>query len=195
MKIGSFREKWENYWYHYKWQTWLGIFLVFLVVFTIGDIKSKNVSDFYITYIGDYMDYEGLSAKISENYSEIIGDENNDGKITGTVKNIYTNPKVPYDRDLDFWNRIDIDIVNGESYIYLIDDYILDAFLKRGVNGVIKTNDGYSSYIDISEHEFFKEYLPKDRKVYLLVRKQFEKPDEKVKKAEDKSIIILEEIF
>ena len=57
----TFNEKWENYWYHYKWHTLIGIFVAICLIFTVSDYASRNSIDFKMTYIGDYMDYEGLA--------------------------------------------------------------------------------------------------------------------------------------
>ena len=142
------------------------------------------------------MDYEGLSEAISTEYKDLIGDKNNDGKIKVEVNAIYTSENISHDSDLNFWQRIDIDLVNGESFIYLIDEHLLSSFVERGSNGVIKTKDGYLPYIDITENEFFKPYLPKDKKVYLCVRQYFaQNNDKKIKDVEEKSLLLIEKIL
>ncbi|MBE7029327.1 MAG: hypothetical protein IKZ35_03430 [Clostridia bacterium] len=190
------REKWENYWYHYKWHTWLGIFAVFCVVFTIFEFTTHKKIDFNITYIGDYMNGEGLAKMLETEYSDVIGDINNDGLIRVEVNNIYTRENVEAKGDLQFWQRVDMDLVNAESYIYLVDEHILEQFISRGANGVIKTDKGYKPYIDVTENEILKPYLPKDKRVYLCVRKYFENNnDEMIKRVEEKSLELIEKIM
>ena len=190
------REKWENYWYHYKWHTILAIFVTVCALYTVFDYTTRQSSDFDLTYIGDYMNYEGLSEALVANYPDIITDANGDGKIKVEVNAIYTSENIAYDSDLNFWQRIDIDLVNGESYIYLVDEHLLDAFIKRGANGVIKTADGYVNHIDVSENKFLKEFLPKDRKVFMCVRKYFaDGADEKTNLLEERSLKLIEKIL
>ncbi len=192
----EFNEKWENYWYHYKWHTLLGIFVAFCLIFTVADHITRKASDFDITYIGDYMDYEGLSAAITRDCGDLIGDINNDGVIKTEINNIYTTENLASDSDINLWQRVDMDIINGQSYIYLVDEHLLNAFMERGANGVIKTKNGYEPYIDITDNEFFKPYLPKDKRVYLLVRQKFQgKIDEGIKKVEDASLLLIEKIL
>lgn len=192
----AFNEKWENYWYHYKWHTLIGIFVAICLIFTVSDYASRNSIDFKMTYIGDYMDYEGLAAAIEENYRDVITDKNDDGKLKVAINNIYTAENVAHDSDLNMWQRVDIDIVNGQSYIYLVDEHILETFVGRGANGVIKTKEGYKPYIDVSENEFLKPYLPKDKKVYLLVRQKFQgKIDKDIEKTEAESNLLIEKIL
>ena len=192
----EFNEKWDNYWYHYKWHTLGTIFIVFCLVFTIFEYFGRKPSDFDITYIGDYMNYEGLAADITENYSELIGDINGDGVFKAEINAIYTNENIAHDSNLEFWQRIDMDLINGESYIYLVDEHLLKSFMERGANGVIKTKDGYVPYIDVTENPYLKKYLPGDKKVFLCVRKYFEyDAGEKIKKVEEKSLEFLEKIL
>ena len=177
----EFNEKWENYWYHYKWHTLIALFVVFCIIFTVTDHLTRKANDFEITYIGDYIDYEGLAGAVTEKYGDIIGDINGDGIVKTEVNNIYTAKNIAYDSDINLWQRVDMDIINGQSYIYLVDEHLLSAFMERGANGVIKTKDGYEPYIEITDNEFFKPYLPKDKKVYLLVRQKFQgKIDESI---------------
>ncbi len=192
----EFNEKWENYWYHYKWHTLLGIFIAFCLIFTVADFVTRNSNDFKMTYIGDYMDYEGLSAAMTEHYGEVIGDINNDGKIKIAINNIYTSENIAHDSDLNMWQRVDLDIVNGQSYIYIVDEHLLEAFIARGANGVIKTKSGYEPYIEITDNEFFKPYLARDKKVYLLVRQKFQgKIDKDIEKIENASLLFIEKIL
>lgn len=192
----EFNEKWENYWYHYKWHTLIALFVAFCIIFTVTDHLTRKANDFEITYIGDYMDYEGLAGAVTEKYGDIIGDINGDGVVKTEVNNIYTAENIAYDSDINLWQRVDMDIINGQSYIYLVDEHLLSSFIGRGANGVIKTKDGYEPYIEITDNEFFKPYLPKDKKVYLLVRQKFQgKIDESIEKIEDASTLLLEKIL
>lgn len=196
MTKNEFNEKWENYWYHYKWHTLAGIFVAICLIFTISDFATRDKIDLDLTYIGDYMDYEGLSTALATEYDDVITDFNNDGKIKVEVNAIYPTGNIAQESDLNFWQRIDIDLINGESYIYLVDEHLLESFVERGANGVIKTKDGYLPYIDISENEFFKPYLSKDKKVYLCVRKYFsQQTDEKIKTVEEASLRLIEKIL
>lgn len=192
----EFREKWDNYWYHYKARTWICIFAIFLIVYTIFDFSTRQVSDFDITYIGDYMDYEGLATEITENYAELIGDINGDGKFKAEVNAVYTTEGLEPEKDMNFWQRIDVDLLNGESYIYLVDEDIFPKLQERGAVGVIKTKDGYTTHIDISENEKLKKFLPKDKKVFLCVREKLQgNTDEKIKATEEKSLLLIEKIL
>lgn len=196
MNKNEFNEKWENYWYHYKWHTLIGIFVLICAIVTVNDFATRRNTDFDLTYIGDYMEYEGLAAAIAKDYEDIIGDFNGDGEVKVEVNPIYTSENIAHDSDLNFWQRIEIDIVNGESYIYLVDEHLLKSFIAKGFNGVIKTKDGYLPYIDVSENEFLKPYLPKDKKVYMCVRKYFQQQtDEKTKNVEEKSLELMEKIL
>lgn len=192
----NFNEKWENYWYHYKWHTIGLIFVLICLAYTVFDFATRQSSDFDLTYIGDYMNYEGLSEALCQRYPDIIGDVNGDGKIKAEVNAIYTNKNIAHDSDLNFWQRIDIDLVNGDSYIYLVDEHLSESFMKRGANGVIKTKDGFVPYVDVSENKFLKEFLPKDKKVYMFVRKYFQDgTDERTRSLEERSLKLIEKIL
>ncbi len=50
----AWRQRIENFFYHYKFQTIAGAFLIFVLAWTVITSIGKNTEDAYIGYIGDY---------------------------------------------------------------------------------------------------------------------------------------------
>ena len=46
MTKNEFNEKWDNYWYHYKWHTFIGIFVIICILVTINDFATRRNTDF-----------------------------------------------------------------------------------------------------------------------------------------------------
>ena len=76
----EFKLKWENYWYHYKWHTWVAIFVIVLIFYTVFEFTQTAKKDVTITYMGSYADYEGIALSIEENFHDVIEDVDKDGK-------------------------------------------------------------------------------------------------------------------
>ncbi len=50
-KPHGFREKWENYWYHYKWQTWIAVFAVAVLVWILVAQFLKETPDYILVAV------------------------------------------------------------------------------------------------------------------------------------------------
>ena len=54
--IFGFKRKWDNYWYHYKWHTFIGIAILIFLVVCVSQCASQNAkrtqSEANIAYIG-----------------------------------------------------------------------------------------------------------------------------------------------
>ncbi|MBP0989877.1 MAG: hypothetical protein J5874_01680, partial [Oscillospiraceae bacterium] len=68
----TFKEKWENYWYHYKFRTIVGIFVAVAAILLIKDIFFKPKYDIELTYVvRGYSDIGDYSKNIKSDYAKL----------------------------------------------------------------------------------------------------------------------------
>ena len=131
---------WDNYWYHYKWHTIIGLFFVFVIVFCVVQTLNDPKDDILIAYCGPKgfqaeemedlreamnrimpEDFDGNGEKYAEvvryqvfSEEELLADkEANDGK--GTVNLAYNAKQLS-----DFNSFMSF----GEASVYLVSEHI-----------------------------------------------------------------------
>lgn len=70
----DFKKKIDNYFYHYKWHTIIGAFLVFVVIWVAITSIGKNTEQVYVGYIGEYSYSNEQHREKSEKLTSMIGD-------------------------------------------------------------------------------------------------------------------------
>ena len=97
IKIESpFLKKLDNYWYHYKWHTIVGIVVVIILSVLLFQTCSKQDYDGYILYAGPYKISSSAENGNTSSYSNTISalkkvcyDTNNDKNVNVTLLNLY----------------------------------------------------------------------------------------------------------
>ncbi|MBO5897694.1 MAG: hypothetical protein J6R04_01655 [Clostridia bacterium] len=138
----------DNFWYHHKWHTFFGAFILLLLLVMLMQCRNENGNDLVVTYCGPFgfltaesegardalneampQDYDGNGEKYVEfvryqvySEEEMIADkEANDGE--GTVNVSYNA------HQLELFNDF---MMTGECSIYLLSPYIYDYIQPRG---------------------------------------------------------------
>ena len=136
-----FKRAWENYWYLYKWQTWIAIVVVVCVALFVGEKLTQVNPDVYITYIGiSYID-ETLSEKINQDFADVITDTNGDGEKIIQINTVLFNGSEDL-LNMATLQKADIDLMSGRSVLYLIDSFAYETFIQRGAFREIETAQG-----------------------------------------------------
>lgn len=191
----EFKKKWENYWYHHKFGTWVAIFVAACIIYTAVEVATRTEKDMVITYMGTYADYVGIAEKIEKNFYDDIKDINKDGIKHVAVTEVLT-ANHHFEGDMAFWQKADINFLNAESYLYFVDEDIYSVLKNRNCLGKIETKEGKVQFIDVTENELFKDHIYQDTKLYLCVRKNVgTNADEKIKLMEENSRKVLEKIL
>ncbi len=91
-----FKEKAENFWYHYKWHSIAAVFAVVVIIILTLQMCSKEAFDAYILYAGNYEisrnSSDGdLSAyqQISSSFKTVCEDFDEDGNVNPALLNLY----------------------------------------------------------------------------------------------------------
>ena len=135
---------WDNYWYHYKWHTIIGLFVVILIIFVVSQQVNDPKQDTIITYCGSFgflseetedlreafnrimpEDFDGNGEKYTEivryqfySEQELIADrEANDGK--GTVNLAYNAKQLSDFNSFMSFGECSIYILSEDMYEYV----------------------------------------------------------------------------
>ncbi|MCI8622521.1 MAG: hypothetical protein HFG26_02520 [Provencibacterium sp.] len=133
-KFGT--QKWfENYWYHYKWHTIVGLFLLVMVVTMVHDLVVKEKYDAEMMITGrvytDYTFAERL-ALLLEQYAE---DYDGNGEINVSVSsNLFPSDEVQAEMFMAAQTRLMAELSDGLSMVLFLDDYTFDM-IERSSDG------------------------------------------------------------
>ena len=72
--------KWENFWYHYKWQTVVALFFVVILIIGVVQFAEKESPDIGILYCGPNYITPNQYEKIKDAFEAIMDDTNGDGR-------------------------------------------------------------------------------------------------------------------
>ena len=153
VKIRSpFMAKLENFFYHYKWHTLIGVFVVFALSFCILQTCRKTTYDAYIMYAGgknlrtiENGETESTFVVLYRTLGFYVGDYDDDGERNASLSDIYlpspdeikkleAEGNVPYslleDNDELFRNNL----LSGNYYVCLISEYLLNEWTSDDNN-------------------------------------------------------------
>jgi hypothetical protein len=122
------KSKWENFWYYYKWYVIAGVFILFVVLFTVYDFCSKEKPDYEIGLITRENYSSDVTDALETQFAKYGTDLNGDGRIIVHV-NQYIAGDGETSSGIDDPNvkmagyvKITSDLSNGASMIFITDD-------------------------------------------------------------------------
>ena len=130
----TFVQKLENFWYHYKWQTIIGVF--FLVTITVCTVQCARNSDadVMIMYAGNYAVADSYREGSLENL--MSEDYNGDGEKRCDVFQLVLNI-VERGGEYEYYDavgqneelqRLEIEFYSGQSVIYVLHPFIYEQY-------------------------------------------------------------------
>lgn len=80
----------DNYWYHYKWHTVIGVFALIVVLICTLQMCTKEQTDVNILYAGSYSFVESGGAELSSAIGAVMPkDYNGDGRKQAGISSLY----------------------------------------------------------------------------------------------------------
>ncbi len=137
----TFKQKWKNYWYHYKGTTWLTVFISVLAVWFIHDMFFSPKPDLSIG-IATYTGVSYFTEDISEDLGAYAGDYNEDGQVLISASESYFNME---DAEMvsAYYQKFIAEISGGSELVFILDDFTYDV--------VLDNTEGESMFIDFGE--------------------------------------------
>ena len=149
----TFKQKWKNYWYHYKGTTWLTVFILVLVVWFIHDMFFSPKPDLSIG-IATYTGVSYFTEDISEDLGAYAGDYNEDGQVLISASESYFNME---DAEMvsAYYQKFIAEISGGSELVFILDDFTYDV--------VLDNTEGESMFIDFGELYPDVDYIEGDK--------------------------------
>ena len=83
------KAKWDNYWYHYKWHTIGGLFIVIVATVLIVQMATKNNPDYTIVLATDTYTSDEACQRLQTELETYGRDIDGDGKVEVEIENLY----------------------------------------------------------------------------------------------------------
>ena len=149
----TFKQKWKNYWYHYKGTTWLTVFISVLAVWFIHDMFFSPKPDLSIG-IATYTGVSYFTEDISEDLGAYAGDYNEDGQVLISASESYFNME---DTEMvsAYYQKFIAEISGGSELVFILDDFTYDV--------VLDNTEGESMFIDFGELYPDVDYIDGDK--------------------------------
>ena len=161
--MSKFRSWLDNYWYHYKWHTFFGLFAAALVIIAGISLIGKKEYDVYAVYAGPHAFVENEAGDLESDISKYCKtDYTGNGKIeTNILSFVYVSPERAkeylengtfYSEPINYEARKSIvsQLNSGDSFIYLMDAY-------EDIDDDI-ANACYNPFMQFREREDFDDY-------------------------------------
>ena len=130
----SFSERIEYFWYHYKWQTVIGVFFAVTFAICFTQCARNSEPDAMIMYAGNYAVPDDYKATALE--SIMSKDYNGDGEKRADVFQLVLNI-VEKGGEYEYYDavgqneelqRLEIEFYTGQSVIYILHPFIYEQY-------------------------------------------------------------------
>lgn len=135
IKLVTFKDKWINYWYHYKFATIAFVISLMIVVFSIMTFIDKSTFDAGLAFVTE-TPFESNSLFVASEWKDFCDDSNEDGEVN---INVFT-------AQLDVYNKYSLDPTMAEAnvtrfmgnislmgnFLYVVDEVGYNSLIEVG---------------------------------------------------------------
>ncbi len=141
VKPKTFGEKWKNYWFHYKWQTFGSIFAIISLAILITQCAGRTDWDMKVVYFTYSPVVDQQLETVSDYLEGISKDLNGDGEVNIQVVNYSTlSPEQNYQHNITTVGRLQtIMAVETDALLYITDEKSAKYFQKETINDFFGT--------------------------------------------------------
>ena len=129
----TFKEKRENFWYHYKWQTLISIFIAVVLAVLITQCATRPKYDFSVIYFSYTPAIDTQTAPIAKYFEKIGKDLNGDGEVNVQVVNLSVNVQT---QDVNYrlaqFQSLQAKVISDDTMLYITDEASIKYFDKIG---------------------------------------------------------------
>lgn len=180
----TFRQKWENYWYHYKWTTFIAVFIVALIIIGIKSFTSKTNPDLYMVYLSNTIiqsdDINNIERAIAEDAN--LDDIDGDGKSIAYLEHLVSTFEVDGYTDSTYAQKIQTVVFGGQHTLMLVHQYALEDYDGMFENLADFTKDGekvfksptekFVSGISVEGNEYLESHGINTKDLYIALRRR-----------------------
>lgn len=121
----TFRQRIENYWYHYKWHTIIAVFFIvtFIVCLVQCSLKEKP-DDCALLYINQNLT-DNAANELSVLLGEYIGDYNDNGEVLYRVNNVSYSKESTVNPNYAVTNsqKLLAAVTTADYVLYIVDEH------------------------------------------------------------------------
>lgn len=151
----------DNFWYHYKWHTVIGLFIIVTVTVCTLQMCGKENSDIYILYSGGYEIERKSDGDIPEyntvsaSFNRTLKDYDGDGTVSVSLKDLFmlsSSEIEEAEKSGDFEVNYTL-LSDNKQVLYdtlMYSDYYL-CFLSKAIYEEYKTVDGIEMFATLAE--------------------------------------------
>ena len=134
--------KWlENYWYHYKWHTIIGLFLAAVIAFSVWEIVTDVDYDYYVMLYTSRSETSVLEASLEKTLSMVGDDQNGDGKVNVQVINASYSDTENNKDFLNSQSRMFMgELMSERTYLIVTDDTRFNQLEEKFENFFVPLN-------------------------------------------------------
>lgn len=190
----TFKEKVQNYWFHFKWHTIGVIFLVLAITILTVQCANREKYDFQVIYFAYDACLDVQLDKVEEYIETYAGDINGDGNANVNVINCSFTEGAKGQYKSDMLAKVQTQIVgNREAVMYIVDEDAYE-YLQSIIDGGLFENEPFvltEDFYDFTEDEDFGK-LPQGLRIALrrISGTTFEKNEQAQKTYEECENII-----
>lgn len=138
----TFKEKWANYWYHYKGLTWGSLITVVLVAWLIKDVFFATKPDLTIN-IATSTVLTAINTEMEEDIYPYMADYNQDGELMVMLSETTMGDTGDPEITLANQQKFVAVLAAGDGLLFLLD--------QEGYDFIFKGSDNQSMFIDMEK--------------------------------------------
>lgn len=134
---GMKTEKWDNFWYYYKYHVLIGAFALICIITFVKDMLGKVSYDYEIGFLGDYSMVEEDRIEMEKWFTENAKDLNGDGEVHVQISDYF----IPSEGDEGYdpqmvmagQTKFTVDVQTATSMIYFVSERSYEKFKEMEV--------------------------------------------------------------
>ena len=145
----TFKEKWKNYWYHYKLTTWVSVVCAIFCAWLIKDIFFGTKYDLNVVSATKYA-FSAVNEDIPGDLVKYLSDYNGDGKVNA----LYDEMTLDYAEDTNLdpqTNAVNMQkfmavLASGQELVFIMDQGVYDSLMSSE-----NTDDSIDVFVNLEE--------------------------------------------
>jgi len=187
----SFRQKWENYWYHYKLHTIVAVFLSALLFFGVKSCTQKELIDLHMVYMStEYITTDCID-RIEAKFKDdgLVDDIDGDGANNFYMDTVVHSFDADSDMDMASMQKMQTILYAGQHTLMLAHQYALEdydgsfedlTFKAKDTDKVFKSpKEDFVTGISVEGNEYLENFGINTKNMYLAMRRRTNKEVEK----------------
>lgn len=187
----TFKKKWENYWYHYKFHT---LFILFVIILAIVGFKScadNEEIDLHMVFLSDTYLSPEASEKLENTLAEegLVPDIDGDGVSNFFMDSITIGFDADSNNDMTIAQKLQTVIYAGQHTLMLVHEYGLEDYdgvfedishkADSGMKTFVSPEEKFVSGISVEGNTLLEEAGINTDKLYVAMRRRSIKEAEK----------------